>query len=306
MTATEQATNADPRDGQATTAEEWDRFASAIGAGPRPAPLRRWVQSPNAGHFSGLVWGTGKPDVVLVHDLGDSSNGWDAVSVRLQRTVVALDLPGHGRSSSASAIASPARQAPALIDAIRSIAPTAALVVASGFGAAVALQAAAKRPQSIRAVLVIDGSPTSSGVGPVIPGAPFANVVEATAALAAIAPRRSSALNRHLARETTVAASGGGLEWRYQLGEVPAELAGWLDVSQFRDVTTPIGVVTTGAEITDPIVRSILQRWPDARREVIHACPGDLVATSPTAVAAAIEAFLTWLTTPFPSDPGAS
>src|SRR4029077_3889964 len=35
----------------------WQHLANALGVTPRSAPLRRWVQSPNAGHLSGLVWG---------------------------------------------------------------------------------------------------------------------------------------------------------------------------------------------------------------------------------------------------------
>ncbi|MFF0000097.1 alpha/beta fold hydrolase [Streptomyces avermitilis] len=37
--------------------------------------------------------------VVLLHDAGSSARAWDDVLLALDRPAVALDLPGHGRSS---------------------------------------------------------------------------------------------------------------------------------------------------------------------------------------------------------------
>jgi len=271
----------------------WQQLAQELGLRQRSAPLRRWVQSPNAGHLSGLVWGAPKSEIVLVHDFGDSSNGWDAVAIASGRDIVALDLAGHGRSSAATSVAPPARQAPALVDALRSLAPGARLVVASGLGAAVALHAAAKRPASVRALLVIDGGPVGSGIHPLVDPAGFGDVDEAARRLSAAAPRRHPGLVRHLAEETTTPTTAGRLEWRYQLGDVPDGAASWSSVDHIAELSIPVGVVTADAtKATDPIVRSILQRWPDTPRVVIGGPSDDLIGGSPVDVAEAIDSYL--------------
>lgn len=288
---------------QITALDSWAELAGALGLVARPAPLRRWVQSPNAGHLSGLVWGSPRSDVVLVHDLGDSSNGWDAVAIASGRDLVALDLVGHGRSSAASTIASPARQAAALIDAVRSLAPTARLVVASGFGAVVALHAAIKRPTAIRSVLVIDGGTVASGASPLSDPDGFADLDEVVARLSAVAPGRHPAFARHLAAEATAPNEAGRLHWRAQLGPLPDTYDEWLSVERLGDPSVPIGVVTpTNGEPVDPVVRSILQRWPTTPRLIadtdIGSAPpvvGDLAASAPVAVARAIDAFIAGL-----------
>lgn len=275
------------------------QLAAALGVGERPAPLRRWVQSANAGHLSGLVWGAPRSEIVFVHDLGDSSNGWDAVAVASGRDVVALDLAGHGRSSAADRLASPAKQSPALLDAIRSLAPAARLVVASGLGAAIALQSAIKRPASVPAVLVVDGGPVASGVAPLVDPDGFASLDDAAARLAAVAPHRDPALIRHLVTESTVPRADGRLEWRYQLGDVPDDSAAWLSVEHFAEPPVPVGVVTAATgDPVDPIVRSVLQRWPGTPRLVIGTGDGvgtDLVGSRPVQVARAIDDFLATL-----------
>ena len=286
----------------------WTRLATELGLPPRPAPLRRWVQSPNAGHLSGLVWGSQKSDVVLVHDLGDSSNGWDAVAIASGRDVVALDLAGHGRSSAVATVPSPARQASALIDAVRSLAPTARLVVASGFGAVVALHAALKRPAAIRAVLVIDGGTVASGASPLSDPDGFADLDQVVARLRCVAPHRHPALVRHLAAETTAPDESGQLHWRAQLGPLPDAYDEWLSVERLDAPSVPIGVVTaTGGEPIDPVVRSMLARWPSTPRQILLAqvtdegTDSDLLASSPVAVARAIDEFLAELPTSPPT-----
>ena len=298
MTDTETQRETTQRETQAETQPaglaSWSELALALGLTVRPAPLRRWVQSPNAGHLSGLVWGSPRSDVVFVHDLGDSSNGWDAVAIASGRDIVALDLVGHGRSSAASTIASPARQASALIDAVRSLAPTARLVVASGFGAAVALHAAVKRPATIRAVLVVDGGTVASGASPLSDPGGFADLDEVVARLSTVAPGRHPAFVRHLAAETTAPDEAGRFHWRSALGPVPDAYDEWLSIDRLGNLSVPIGVVTAkGGDPIDPVVRSVLERWPMTPTLIAATDVGsDLVACAPVAVAVAIDAFI--------------
>ena len=47
---------------------------------------------------SSLVWGTGPPELVLVHGGAQNAHTWDTVALDLDRPLVAVDLPGHGHS----------------------------------------------------------------------------------------------------------------------------------------------------------------------------------------------------------------
>jgi pimeloyl-ACP methyl ester carboxylesterase len=257
------------------------------------------VQSPNGNHLSGLVWGSTKPEIVLVHDLGDSSNGWDGVALALTRDAVALDLPGHGRSSEAASIAPPARQAPSLVDAIRSLAPTASLVVATGFGAAVAVHAVFKRLSPVKALLVIDGGAFAAGASPLVDPDGFNDVDEAARRLAAAAPRRHPAFVQHLAAETTVPDPDGRPAWRYQLGAPPDDVSAWWSFQSFDAIPIPLAVATAaGGPARDPVVQSILDHWPNTARLAIDATGDDLAGAAPLAVAATIDRYVNELTRP--------
>ena len=47
---------------------------------------------------SSLVWGSGPPELVLVHGGAQNAHTWDTVAMALGRPLLAVDLPGHGHS----------------------------------------------------------------------------------------------------------------------------------------------------------------------------------------------------------------
>ena len=47
---------------------------------------------------SSLVWGSGPPELVLVHGGAQNAHTWDTVALALGRPLLAVDLPGHGHS----------------------------------------------------------------------------------------------------------------------------------------------------------------------------------------------------------------
>ena len=121
--------------------------------------LRRWMQSAHAGHVSSLGWNAGPESVVAVHDVGEAATRWGAVGPLVTGGLVAVDLPGHGRSSAATGpTPTPAWASLALLDAVWSFAPRTPLVVGRGHGAAAALAGARRRPDRIRAVAVLASS----------------------------------------------------------------------------------------------------------------------------------------------------
>jgi hypothetical protein len=57
--------------------------AEEAGATGRALPRvrRGWVNVPAGGHVSGVFWGDAQPEIVFLHDLGESARAWDAVAV---------------------------------------------------------------------------------------------------------------------------------------------------------------------------------------------------------------------------------
>ena len=47
---------------------------------------------------SALVWGSGDPQLVLVHGGAQNAHTWDTVAIALGVPLVAVDLAGHGHS----------------------------------------------------------------------------------------------------------------------------------------------------------------------------------------------------------------
>src|SRR5918998_2747472 len=63
-----------------------------------PTVRRESVPLPDGRQLSALVWGDGDPELVLVHGGAQNAHTWDTVALALDRPLVAIDLPGHGRS----------------------------------------------------------------------------------------------------------------------------------------------------------------------------------------------------------------
>ncbi|MCK9878130.1 alpha/beta fold hydrolase [Frankia sp. Ag45/Mut15] len=169
--------------------------AADAGLGGNTAPLvqRRWFNPTTGGHVSAVVWGSGPPEVVLLHDAGRGARQWDAVILALGRPAVALDLPGHGRSNRRrDGRYEPVRLAVVTAEAIASFAPRARLVVGSGLGGLTALALAARRPELVHRLVLLDTLP---GLGRAVrpaPGAAPASRTDAVRLLAATVPLTGS------------------------------------------------------------------------------------------------------------------
>ena len=115
-----------------------------------PRARRGWVNVPTGGHVSAVFWGDGPPEVVFLHDIGESARAWDAVALAVGRPSVAIDLPGHGRSDwRRDGRYEPGKLVPAVSEAIRSFAPRTRIVVGSGLGGRTALALGRRQPPGI-------------------------------------------------------------------------------------------------------------------------------------------------------------
>jgi hypothetical protein len=151
--------------------------AAQVGIGQDAVPVvrRNWVSVPTGGRVSAVLWGSGPPEVIFLHEAGRTARVWDEVALRLGRPSVAIDLPGHGRSDSrGDGHGGPRTLADPIAEAIRSFAPRARLVAGGGLGGRTALALiTTPRPAFLPRLALIDTLP-----GTPSPGQPAAAGIE--------------------------------------------------------------------------------------------------------------------------------
>lgn len=98
--------------------------------------------------------------VVLLHGVGIEAHSFDATALALGVSALAVDLPGHGRSSwRDDAVYSADTVAPTVLDALDALAVPPGVLVGHSLGAIVAARAAARRPDRVRGLVLVDMSP---------------------------------------------------------------------------------------------------------------------------------------------------
>src|SRR3984893_2704796 len=63
-----------------------------------PTVRREFVEIEPGRKLSALVWGSGEPELVLLHGGSQNAHTWDTVAMALADPLVAIDLPCHGHS----------------------------------------------------------------------------------------------------------------------------------------------------------------------------------------------------------------
>jgi pimeloyl-ACP methyl ester carboxylesterase len=128
-----------------------------------PVVRRDFVDIGGGRRLSALVWGTGEPELVLIHGGSQNSHTWDTVAMALGRPLVAIDLPGHGHSDGPGA--QPERQVSAQGNAedtsvaIRALAPNAAAVVGMSMGGITTIGLTGVSPELVRKAVLVDVTP---------------------------------------------------------------------------------------------------------------------------------------------------
>jgi pimeloyl-ACP methyl ester carboxylesterase len=139
----------------------------------RPAVVREELRVEGR-TVSFLRWGQGEPGLVLLHGAGQNAHTWDTFVMALDRSVVAVDLPGHGRSDwRVDRDYSPRTNARALGAVVEAVAPNARGVVGMSLGGLTAIRLAAGRPDLVRTLVLVDITPA---IRPMAPGAPLTPV----------------------------------------------------------------------------------------------------------------------------------
>ena len=114
--------------------------------------------------LSALVWGEGDPEVVLLHGGAQNAHTWDTVALALRpRSLVAIDLPGHGHSDGPGkaqlANRSPTAAADDVAVVVRELAPKALGVVGMSYGGLTTIGLTAVAPELVRRVVLVDVLP---------------------------------------------------------------------------------------------------------------------------------------------------
>src|SRR4051812_41494104 len=131
---------------------------------------------PVAGGLLGVAtWpGPGAP-VLAIHGITSSSRSWPLLAQELERPVVAPDLRGRGRSNALPGPGGLVAHADDCAAALRAVTDQPAVVVGHSMGGFVATVLAAREPDLVRALVLVDG------------GLPFPPV-DAAATLAGLQP----------------------------------------------------------------------------------------------------------------------
>lgn len=111
-----------------------------------------------------LVGGAGPP-LALVHGLGGSAANWAELGPALARSrrVLAVDLPGHGRSAPLPVAPTLAPFADAVAAALAEEDAAPAPVVGHSLGGVVAVRLALRHPEAVSGLVVASGAGISSG-----------------------------------------------------------------------------------------------------------------------------------------------
>lgn len=110
--------------------------------------------------ISGLRWGEGEPELVLIHGGAQNAHTWDTVCLALERPLVALDMPGHGHSGPpAAGAANVDRNAHDMATAIAALAPQANAVVGMSLGGLTTLAISSAFPGAFETMVLVDITP---------------------------------------------------------------------------------------------------------------------------------------------------
>ncbi|MCX4094137.1 alpha/beta fold hydrolase [Nocardia sp. alder85J] len=274
-----------------------------------------WTGPPQVSRFSvdigdgrrvsGLRWGDGEPELVLLHGGAQNAHTWDTVALALDRPLIAVDLPGHGHSDWwDDHLYTPQRMAEAVAVVIEKLAPRADAVVGMSLGGLTSIRLAAAHPALVRRLVVVDVTPgTGDHPGKTAAIAAFVNGPADFDSLDQILdrtvthnPTRSvRSLRRgvlHNARER----ADGRWEWRYDRLRPTAD--GSMDFGpMWEDVAAiPAPLLLVRGELSpvvdDADVAELRRRQPRARVVVVDGAGHSIQGDRPIQLAALIGDFV--------------
>ena len=271
--------------------------------------------------LSALKWGKGSPELVLFHGGAQNAHTWDTVAMALRRPLLAVDLPGHGRSDWREDHAySPPELAADVSSIVADLAPDAEGVAGMSLGGLTALMLADTHPHLVRRLMLVDITPGVNRAkaepilefisGPVH----FASFDDILSRTIEHNPTRSEASLRRGILNNAKELPDGRWTWRWdptrpERGEALAEAgsAGEGPASEGQDLEffhsawdaidrlgVPL-VLWKGSEsgvVGDEDVDELLRRCPDAEVVVVPSAGHSIQGDKPVELAGLIDEFL--------------
>lgn len=304
--------DAEPYDEFALVAENASEMSVAWPCTHMPSRFTATLASGQ--QLSVIRWGDADPELVFLHGGGQNAHTWDSVIVALGRPVLAIDLPGHGRSDRRSdGNYGPWENALAVAEVIEQYAPHAAAVVGMSLGGATNTRLAANRPDLVRRAVIVDVTPSVNDEGRVmtpeqrgtvalVSGPPTYDSFEAVFEVTmAASPFRTEPGVRRGLRHNMVRLDDGRWRWRYDLGgsAEPSDAARkWIDFTPMWDdvasITVPTMLMVGGESVfvLPEDVEEFRRRLPSVRVETVAGAGHAIQSDQPAAMVALLDDFL--------------
>jgi pimeloyl-ACP methyl ester carboxylesterase len=264
----------------------------------------------NGQHVSALRWGGGEPEIVLLHGGAQNAHTWDTVALALGRPLVAIDLPGHGHSDHRDDHAYwPAENAAAVEVAVRELAPKNRLVVGMSLGGLTSIALAARAPDVVPALLLVDVTPgvnheKASSIAQFIDGPEyFESFDEILQRTIQFNPTRTESSLRRGVQHNAIEAPDGRWRWRYDLprrgtgegeaGNVLPGLDALWDAIEHLDAPLTLARGALSPVVDDADVTELQRRNPRARIEVFDGAGHSIQGDKPVELARLIDELAT-------------
>lgn len=250
---------------------EW-QLAVAI-----PRIERFFVSVDGLRQLSGLRWGDGDADMVLLHGIAQNAHTFDTVALALQRPLIALDLANHGHSDPfAFAHGAVRAHADDVIVALEALTTKPIALVGMSLGGLVALVVASERPDLISSLTMIDVTPgvhrdRAKYIMDFVNGpASFDDFEALLARTKAHNPSRSESSLRRGILHNALQRDDGSWVWRHQRhqrSEVVAPDAGdlWERCDSLTMPVTLVRAMGPGSVVTDDDEALMRARVPQLR-----------------------------------------
>ncbi|WP_242088174.1 alpha/beta fold hydrolase [Curtobacterium sp. DN_7.5] len=136
-------------------------LATASGVAEPLRASRQVVRTADGHDVSAIRWGDGREArITYLHGLGIDAHSFDQTAIAVGAPAVALDLPGHGRSSwREDADYAASATAPTVLAALDALAVPPGVLVGHSLGAILAARLAATAPDRVTGLVLVDMSP---------------------------------------------------------------------------------------------------------------------------------------------------